>query len=247
MLTQQEKERYERQLIIESVGEKGQERIKASRVLVVGCGGLGSPVSLYLTAAGIGTIGIVDEDVVECSNLQRQILHSTADLGKPKTQSAKETLQGLNPHVQIKTYPERLTEDNIKACLKEYQLVVSAVDNFSTRYLLNRACIQEEKPLIEAGIMGLDGQILTVIPGLGPCYNCLFPQDLVGQEKKRIGVIGAVAGILGSLQALEALKILLKLGKPRPGRLLLLDGHNLSFEEVFVKQDPDCTVCGPTR
>lgn len=247
MLSQKEKKRYHRQIILHSIGERGQESLKSSRVLVIGSGGLASPVCFYLTAAGVGTIGIADCDVVELSNLQRQILHTTHDIGKPKTQSARETLYRLNPHVHINTYPKRLTEENIIPCIQQYHLVVDAVDNFPTRYLVNQACLQENKPLIEAGIMGFDGQILTIIPGHGPCYNCLFPRASITTDQKEIPVLGAVAGIMGSLQAIEAVKVLLQLGKPLTGRLLLLDGLNLSFQEVLVKQDENCTVCGQNK
>lgn len=243
-LSREERERYRRQILIESIGEEGQKKLKSSSVFVVGSGGLGSPICLYLTAAGIGTIGIIDNDIVESSNLQRQVLHLTTDLGRPKTESAAETLKTLNPYVKVVTYQEYLTEENFPSILTKYDLVVNAVDNFPTRYLVNRVCVQKKKPLIEAGIHGFDGQIITIIPGKGPCYNCIFPErELEDREKKEIGVIGALPGIIGSLQALEAIKVILGLEGVLVGRLLLFNGVGLKFQELEIEQDPHCLVC----
>ena len=235
-------QRYHRQIIIPEVGEAGQQKLLAAKVLVVGAGGLGSPVLYYLTAAGIGTLGIVDSDTVDVTNLQRQILHRIDDVGREKVSSAQEKLNSLNPDVNIKKYNLRLEPSNVKKIIAEYDLVVTAVDNFQTRYLLNDACIKLDTPLIEGGINSFDGTLLTIIPGKGPCYRCIFPRNL--DTPKEIGVLGAVPGIIGSLQALEVIKLVLGVGEPLSGRMLFFDGLAGIFSEIEIARNKNCSVCG---
>ncbi|GAW93745.1 HesA/MoeB/ThiF family protein [Calderihabitans maritimus] len=239
--------RYSRQIILPEVGGKGQEKLLQSRVLIVGAGGLGSPVAYYLTAAGVGHIGIVDSDVVDLSNLQRQILHRTADVGKRKVDSAQEKLEALNPDVEIITYHTRLGKENVRELIADYDLIIDGVDNFPARYLLNDACVLSGKTLVEAGILRWDGMVMTIKPGEGPCYRCVFPSPPppgAVPSCQEAGVIGAVAGVMGVLQAGEALKILLGVGKPLVGRLLIFDALESRFREVEVARNPKCPVCG---
>ncbi|MBZ4686989.1 MAG: sulfur-carrier protein adenylyltransferase/sulfurtransferase [Clostridia bacterium] len=236
-------ERYRRQVIIPEVGKAGQQKLLDAKVLVVGAGGLGSPVLYYLAAAGIGTLGIVDSDSVDITNLQRQILHRTDDLGREKVVSAKEKLNSLNPDVKIITYNLRLDRYNAKEIIGEYDIIVTAVDNFQTRYILNDACIELNKPLVEGGIRGFDGTLITIIPGKGPCYRCIFPHN-VDLEKGELGVMGAAPGIIGSLQALEVIKLVLGIGKPLSGRMLFFDGLEGNFSEIEISRNEECPVCG---
>ncbi|MHB1127128.1 MAG: thiazole biosynthesis adenylyltransferase ThiF [Bacillota bacterium] len=239
--------RYSRHIILQEMGGKGQKKLLGSKVLVVGAGGLGSPASLYLAAAGVGTIGIVDSDTVDLSNLQRQILHSTADVGKPKTESAQETLNSLNPDVNVIAYPTRLDKDNIRDMIRDYDVIIDGVDNFPTRFLLNDACVFTGKPLVEAGILRWDGMVMTIIPGEGPCYRCVFPEPPPNgavPSCQEAGVLGAVAGVMGVLQAAEAIKLLLGVGKNLVGRLLIFDAMETRFREVKVDKNPRCPVCG---
>lgn len=245
-LTAEEKERYFRQIILDEVGEEGQKKLFNSRVLVVGAGGLGSPVSYYLTAAGVGNIGLVDSDRVELSNLQRQILHFTPDLGRAKIESARDKLVALNPHVNIKTYGIRVTEENVAKLIADYDLVIAAVDNLTTRYLLNKACFEQQKPLIEGGVRDFAGQVTTFLPPDGPCYQCLFPkEDGIETETPKIppGLFGVLPGVIGSLQANEALKILLGIGKPLNGKLLIYDSLSSEFNLVKLNKIPGCPIC----
>ncbi|KKM12423.1 adenylyltransferase [Clostridiales bacterium PH28_bin88] len=245
--TEEQIQRYSRHIILKEVGGKGQRKLLGSRVLVVGAGGLGSPVSFYLAAAGVGTIGIVDSDTVELSNLQRQILHSTADVGKPKVESAKRTLTALNPDVQVVTYPVRLGKDNVMELIKGYDLVIDGVDNFPARFLLNDACVMAGKPLVEAGILRWDGMVMTILPGRGPCYRCVFPAPPppgAVPSCQEAGVIGAIAGVMGVLQATEAVKVLLGVGQTLTGRLMLFDAMETRFREVAVERNSHCPVCG---
>ncbi len=240
-------ERYSRHILLREVGGKGQQKLLQSRVLVVGAGGLGSPVSYYLAAAGVGTIGIVDNDRVDLSNLQRQILHSTPEVGQPKVESAARTLTALNPDVKINTYATRLSPDNVQEIIAGYDLVVDGVDNFPTRFLLNDACVMAKKPLVEAGILRWDGMVMTIQPGVGPCYRCVFPAPPPAgaiPSCQEAGVIGAIAGVIGVLQATEAIKLLLGVGQTLTGRILTFDALATRFREVAVKPNPNCPVCG---
>lgn len=239
--------RYSRHIILPEVGGEGQQKICAGKVLIIGTGGLGSPVAFYLAAAGVGKLGIIDDDVVDLSNLQRQILHSTNDVGRPKVESASEKLTALNPDVNVVTYHERLTSKNIMEIIKDYDVVVDGTDNFSTRFVTNDACVMAGKPFIHGGILRFAGQALTVIPGQGPCFRCIFheppPQGSV-PSCSQAGVLGVLAGTIGLIQATEVLKFLLGIGDLLVGRLLTYDGLDMKFREVSVKKNPSCPVCG---
>ncbi len=247
-LSPQGRIRYSRHLLIPEVGEEGQLRLLDSRVLLIGAGGLGSPAALYLAAAGIGTLGIVDDDVVDESNLQRQVLHSTASLGEPKTESAARAIRELNPDVQVMSYSERLTPDNVDRILGDgWHVIVDGADNFPTRYLLNDASIWHGIPVVHGSIFRFEGQLTVFKPGEGPCYRCLFPQPPppeLAPSCAEGGVLGVLPGIVGSLQAAEALKLALGIGDPLVGRLLLFDALEVSFTEVELRRDPSCPVCG---
>lgn len=240
-------ERYSRQIILPDVGGKGQEKIFAARVLVVGAGGLGSPVALYLASAGVGTLGILDSDEVELSNLQRQILHKTSTVGISKTESAKKTLKDLNPDVKIITHNLRIDSQNALYIIKDYDIVVDGSDNFPTKYLINDACVFLDKPLSHGAVLRFDGQIFTIVPHQTPCYRCLFesppPPGLV-PSCQEAGILGAVAGIIGTLQANEVLKLIMGIGKPLFGRLLIFDALETEFREVKVPKNPECPLCG---
>ena len=245
--TEEEVERYSRHIILDEVGGKGQQKIKNSSVLVVGAGGLGSPAAYYLAAAGVGTLGIVDSDVVDRSNLQRQILHNTQDIDRPKVESAAEKLEALNPNVEIITYNKFLNKDNVKDIIKDYDVIVDGVDNFPARYLLNDACVMEGINLVEAGILRFRGQVMTIKPGEGPCYRCVFtnpPDEDAVPSCREAGVLGAIAGTIGTLQATEALKIITGVGENLIGRLLLYNAGDTSFREVDINRKKDCPVCG---
>lgn len=251
-LTRPELLRYARHLALPGVGVEGQRRLKAARVLCVGAGGLGSPLALYLAAAGVGTLGIVDFDVVDATNLQRQILHGTGDVGRSKLDSAAERLADANPHVEIVRHETRLTSDNALDLLAGYDVVVDGTDNFPTRYLVNDACVLLGKPNVYGSIFRWEGQVsVFAMPG-GPCYRCLFreppPPGLVPNCAEG-GVLGVLPGVIGSLQALETLKLLLGVGEPLTGRLLIFDALDLSWREVALRRNPDCPVCGdqPTQ
>jgi molybdopterin/thiamine biosynthesis adenylyltransferase/rhodanese-related sulfurtransferase len=240
--------RYSRHLLIPEVGEAGQQRLLASRVLLIGAGGLGSPASLYLAAAGVGTIGIVDADVVDDSNLQRQIVHSTERIGEPKVLSAKRTIEALNPDVQVKTYEERLTSENVERILGHgWDVIVDGADNFPTRYLVNDASVWHDIPVVHGSIYRFEGQVTVFNPRSGPCYRCLFPTPPppeLAPSCAEGGVLGVLPGIIGSLQANEALKLVLGIGDTLQGRLLLLDALETTIDEVSVQRDPGCPVCG---
>jgi sulfur-carrier protein adenylyltransferase/sulfurtransferase len=243
-----QRRRYSRHLLIPEVGEEGQRKLLNARVLLVGAGGLGSPASLYLAAAGVGTIGIVDEDVVDDSNLQRQIVHTTSRLGEPKVESARETLEALNPDVEVRTFRERLTSENVDRILGEgWDVIVDGADNFPTRYLVNDASVWHGIPVVHGSIYRFEGQVTVFKPGEGPCYRCLFPTPPppeLAPSCAEGGVLGVLPGIVGSLQASEALKLVLDIGDPLVGRLELFDALGATFTEVALRRDPDCPVCG---
>jgi sulfur-carrier protein adenylyltransferase/sulfurtransferase len=243
-----QRERYSRHVLIPEVGEAGQLRLLRTSILLIGAGGLGSPAALYLAAAGVGRLGIVDDDVVDESNLQRQVLHSTARLGELKARSAKHTLEDLNPDVDVVTFEERLTSENIDAILEQgWDVIVDGADNFPTRYLLNDASVWHGVPVVHGSIFRFEGQATVFKPHEGPCYRCLFPQPPppeLAPSCAEGGVLGVLPGVIGSLQANEALKLALDAGDPLVGRLLLFDALSASFTEVAIRRDPDCPVCG---
>jgi adenylyltransferase/sulfurtransferase len=239
--------RYSRHLLLPEVGLEGQRKLKAARVLAIGAGGLGSPIALYLAAAGIGTLGIVEFDAVDLSNLQRQVLHGTAQVGQPKLASAQARLHDLNPHVVVEPHPVRLSSANALDLLGRYDIVVDGSDNFPTRYLANDACGLLGKPLVYGSIFRFDGQVSVFDATRGPCYRCLYseppPPGLVPSCAEG-GVLGVLPGIVGSLQALEVLKLVLGVGDPLIGRLVLFDALKLRFRELGLRKDPDCPLCG---
>jgi molybdopterin/thiamine biosynthesis adenylyltransferase len=248
-LNEEQFQRYARHLILDEVGEEGQIRLLSSRVLVIGAGGLGSPLLLYLAAAGVGTIGITDADRVDLTNLQRQIVHVTNRVGALKVDSARETLAAINPGVRVETHPLRLSAENAGVLIRGYDIVVDGSDNFETRYLLTDLCYRLAKPLVAAALSPFEGQISTFRPYLGPghpCYRCLFreppPPDLV-PRCETAGILGAVAGVLGSLQAVEVLKELLQLGDSLDGTLLLYDALQARFHAIRISKDAECPTC----
>jgi len=247
-LDEAQRVRYSRHVLIPEIGVAGQERLLAANVLVVGAGGLGSPAALYLAAAGIGRLGIVDDDLVDESNLQRQVLHSTAALGEPKVESAERRVRELNPDVEVAAYRERLSADNVDRILDEgWEVIVDGADNFPTRYLLNDASVWHGIPVVHGSIFRFEGQATVFVPGSGPCYRCLFPQPPppeLAPSCAEGGVLGVLPGVIGSIQGAETLKLVLGIGEPLVGRLLLYDALAGSFDEVSVRRDPNCPVCG---
>jgi adenylyltransferase/sulfurtransferase len=246
-LSQPEVARYSRHLIMPEVGMEGQKRLKASAILLIGAGGLGSPLGLYLAAAGVGRFGLVDFDVVDFSNLQRQVLHGTPDVGRPKLQSAKERLQAINPEVRLDLYETRLTSANALEICEQYDIVIDGTDNFPTRYLVNDACVLLKKPNIYGSIFRFDGQASVFFPPLGPCYRCLYPEPPPPGEVPSCaegGVLGILPGLIGCIQATEAVKLILGNGSPLIGRLLLYDALQMRFQEFTIRRNPKCPVCG---
>lgn len=246
VLTARQRERYRRHLIIPEVGEEGQAKLLNAKVLLMGAGGLGSPAALYLAAAGVGTLGIVDMDVVDLSNLQRQVIHSEAFLGKPKTESALAALRGLNPDVKVIPFQERLTSENVVRIVEPFDMVLDGGDNFPTRYLLNDACVLLNKPNIHGSIFRFEGQVTTFVPRQGPCYRCLYPQPPppeMAPSCAEAGVLGVLPGIVGLFQATEVIKLILGKGEPLVGRLLTFDALTTRFGELKVRRDPKCPVC----
>ncbi len=240
-------ERYSRHIILPEVGGKGQEKLLAGRVLLVGAGGLGSPAALYLAAAGVGTIGLMDGDAVDLSNLQRQIIHSMADIGRPKVESAAGRMRGLNPDVRVVTHQARLTAANALGVLRDYDFVIDGTDNFPSKFLVADACHFAGKPYSHAGILRFDGQTMTVLPGVSACYRCVFgapPPAGAVPSCSQAGVLGVLAGVMGTLQAAEAIKFLLGQGDLLTGSLLVYNALKTSFRKVPLKRNPRCPLCG---
>jgi len=246
-LTPAELRRYARHFSLPEIGEAGQRRLRGARILLVGAGGLGSPAALYLAAGGAGVLGLVDDDRVDETNLQRQVLFGTRDVGRPKADMAAERLQDLNPHVHVERFAERLTSANALEILRDFDVVIDGSDNFPTRYLVNDACVLLGKPDVYGAIFRFEGQVSVFAPGAGPCYRCLFrdppPPELI-PSCEQAGVLGVVPGVVGSLQALEAVKLVTGAGDPLIGRLLLFDGLPARFRELPIRRDPACPVCG---
>jgi molybdopterin/thiamine biosynthesis adenylyltransferase len=247
MLSEEQIERYSRHIILKEVGGKGQRKLLDSRVMLIGAGGLGSPIALYLAAAGVGTIGIADADVVDVSNLQRQVIHSTPDVGRPKVDSAAETMRALNPDVTVLTYQQWIAAANIAGIIADYDFVIDGTDNFAAKFLINDACVLGNKPYSHGGILQFDGQTITVRPGESACYRCIFPtpppKDAI-PACSRAGVIGVLPGVIGTIQATEAIKFLLGKGDLLTGRLLTYNALRMKFREVPIKRNPNCPVCG---
>ena len=241
-------ERYSRHIILKEIGVKGQKKLLNAKVLIIGAGGLGAPAAMYLAAAGVGTIGIADADEVDLSNLQRQIIHATEDVGKPKVQSAKETMNKMNPDVTVNTYHEFVSSENITELISGYDFIIDGTDNFPAKFLINDACVMAKKPFSHAGIIRFKGQLMTYVPGEGPCYRCVFknppPKDAV-PTCKQAGVVGAMGGVIGSLQAMEAIKYITGTGELLTGHLLTFDAIKMEFRKVKLpKPNGKCAVCG---
>lgn len=246
-LTEQQIDRYSRHIILEQVGGVGQEKLLASKVLIIGAGGLGAPAGLYLAAAGVGTIGIIDGDNVDLSNLQRQIIHHTADVGTEKIESARSKMLAVNPDVRVNTYHLWAEAANIREIVREYDFVIDGTDNFGAKFLVNDACYFEKVPFSHAGILRFDGQLLTVLPGQSTCYRCIFdappPADAV-PSCSQAGVLGVLAGVIGSLQATEAIKYLLGIGDILSDTLLTYNALTMNFRKIRLNRNPDCRLCG---
>lgn len=247
-LTEEQKLRYARHLALQEAGEEGQEKLLNGKVLIIGAGGLGSPAAMYLAAAGVGTLGIADADMVDLSNLQRQIAHGTADLGRAKAESVRETITEMNPDVEVRAYQMFVGEENIMGLLEGYDFVIDATDNFPSKFRINDACVRAGKPFCHAGILRFQGQLMTYVPGEGPCYRCIFknpPPEEAVPSCRQAGIIGAMAGVIGSLQAMEAIKYLLGAGELLIGKLLIYDALKMEFRTVKLPRHvPDCPVCG---
>lgn len=247
--TNEQLERYSRHIILKEVGVKGQRKLLESKVLIIGTGGLGAPAAMFLAAAGVGTIGLVDYDAVELSNLQRQIIHLTKDVGKPKVLSGKETIHEMNPDVHVVDYQERVSADNMIDVIKDqdYDFVIDGTDNFPTKFLINDACVLTATPFSHAGIIRFQGQTMTYLPGQGPCYRCVFheppPSDAV-PTCKQAGVLGVMGGIIGTIQATEAIKYILGIGDLLNGYLLTYDALQMNFRKVKLSHNSNCPVCG---
>ncbi len=247
-LSREQRMRYSRHTLLPEVGVEGQLKLLNSKVLLIGAGGLGSPTALYLAAAGIGTLGIIDDDVVDESNLQRQVIHTTDRVGIPKTESAKIAINALNPDVEVREYRHKIDAENILEVISDYDIIVDGVDNFPTRYLLNDASVRLRKPVVSASILAFDGQISTFVPFEGPCYRCLYPTPPppeMAPSCGAAGVLGVMAGVMGLLQANEVIKLAAGIGEPLIGRLLLYESLGTSFTELKVRRDPACPICGP--
>ena len=247
MLTEEQIERYSRHIILKEVGGKGQQKLLDGRVLIIGAGGLGAPIALYLAAAGVGTIGIADADDVDLSNLQRQVIHFTSDIGKPKVESAKEKMLAINPGISVTTYKEWISAANISRIIADYDFIVDGTDNFAAKFLINDACVLAGKPYSHGGILAFDGQTITVKPGESACYRCIFPEpppkDAI-PTCSQAGVIGVLPGVIGTIQATEAIKYLLSKGDLITDRLLTYNALRMKFREVPLKRKNNCPVCG---
>jgi molybdopterin/thiamine biosynthesis adenylyltransferase/rhodanese-related sulfurtransferase len=246
-LTARERQRYSRHLLLPEIGEAGQRRLKAARVLCVGAGGLGSPAALYLAAAGIGTLGLVDFDVVDFSNLQRQIIHGTGDVGRSKLESAQARIEALNPEVRVETFEARFSAANARTLVEAYDVIVDGTDNFPARYLVNDACVLYGKPNAWGSIFRFEGQAAVFAAPDGPCYRCLHPEpppDGLVPNCAEAGVLGVLPGIIGTIQATEALKLILGIGEPLIGRFLIYDALKMRFRDLKLRKDPDCAICG---
>lgn len=247
MLSEEQIQRYSRHIMLKEVGGKGQRRLLDGRVLIIGAGGLGSPIALYLAAAGVGTIGIADADEVDVSNLQRQVIHFTQDVGKPKVISAAEKMRSINPDLQVNTYQEWISAANIARIIADYDFVIDGTDNFAAKFLINDACVLGGKPYSHGGILQFDGQTITVLPRQSACYRCIFPQpppkDAI-PTCSQAGVIGVLPGVLGTIQATEAIKFLLGKGELLSGRLLTYNALRMRFREIQIKRNSACPVCG---
>ncbi len=246
--TNEQLERYSRHIILKEVGAKGQKKLLNAKVLIIGAGGLGAPAAMYLAAAGVGTIGIADADEVDLSNLQRQIIHSTADIGKAKVQSAKESMLAINPDITVNTYRTFVSSENITELIADYDFIIDGTDNFPAKFLINDACVMAKKPFSHAGIIRFKGQLMTYVPDQGPCYRCVFkeppPKDAV-PTCKQAGVIGAMGGVIGSLQAMEAIKYIIGKGELLIGQLLTYDALTMQFHKIKLpKNTSGCAVCG---
>ncbi len=246
-LNEQQIKRYSRHIILEEVGGTGQEKLLASKVLIVGAGGLGSPAALYLAAAGVGTIGVIDGDKVDMTNLQRQIIHHTSDVGVEKVKSAANKIRAINPDVTVKTYQQLAMADNIREIIRDYDFVIDGTDNFSAKFLINDACYFEKIPFSHAGILRFTGQLITVLPGETTCYRCIFnspPPAGAVPSCSQAGVLGVLAGVIGTLQATEAIKYVLGLGELLTDRLLAYDALTMDFPAVKLSRNPNCPLCG---
>lgn len=246
-LNEEQIERYSRHILLQDVGIEGQMKLAEARVLIIGAGGLGAPIAMYLAAAGIGTIGIVDGDVVEISNLQRQIIHFTKDINVPKVDSAKEKMTAMNPDVKVETIHEYVRADNIRELIRDWDFVVDGTDTFAIKFLINDACVMENKPFSHGGILRFDGQTMTVVPGQSACYRCVFikpPPANAVPSCSQAGVLGAIAGMLGTIQAAEVLKFVTGVGDLLENRLLSFNAKNMRFREVNFKKNPKCGICG---
>jgi molybdopterin/thiamine biosynthesis adenylyltransferase len=246
-LNEQQKKRYSRHVLLDGVGEEGQCRLLESKVLVIGCGGLGSPACLYLAAAGVGTIGLVDADQVDLSNLQRQIAHHTPDIGVDKVESAKAKINSMNPDVTVAAHKVWADAGNIRDIIGDYDFVIDATDNFAAKFLINDACFFERKPLCHAGVVGFEGQLMTIIPGETACYRCIFgapPPDGAVPMAGDVGVLCAVPGVIGTLQATEAMKYILGIGDPAVNSLLTYNAMNMEFRKIPLKRNRQCGLCG---
>jgi molybdopterin/thiamine biosynthesis adenylyltransferase len=247
-MSAEQRNRYSRHTLLPEVGVEGQLKMLNAKVLLIGAGGLGAPAALYLAAAGIGTLGLVDDDEVDESNLQRQVIHNTERVGMPKTESARKTIESLNPDVEVVEHRTRLDASNIIDIIKDYDVIVDGADNFPTRYLLNDASVRLRKPVVSASILAFDGQISTFVPFEGPCYRCLYPTPPPAELAPSCGaagVLGVMAGVMGLLQANEVIKLVIGIGEPLIGRLLLYDSLGTHFTELKVRRDPECPICGP--